>query len=150
MQIDVLLLSVDSPILLGIYNDNKLISSIKQEGKISEVLPPVFKEILRNYEVQSIFYSNGPGNFSAIKLTHIFLQTIRITRGIQLFCADSFNFTNAKYINAYGKIHFYKESSSIKSIALESKIQNNFILPQILDSSIFSSECKPLYILPAV
>lgn len=150
MQIDILLLSVDSPILLGIYKDNRLIDSIKKEGKIGEILPCVFREILRDYDVRKIFYANGPGNFSAIKLTHIFLQTLHIAKGIRLFCADSFNFTNAKYINAYGKIHFYKDAKEIKSLALESKIDNCFTLPKSIDTAIFDSKCEPLYILPAV
>lgn len=150
MQIDILLLSVDSPISLGIYEDKRLISSFQKEGKIGDILPLSFREILRDYEIRNIFYANGPGNFSAIKLTHIFLQTLAITKGIKLFCADSFNFTNEKFINAYGKIHFVKENDEIKSLALESRIKNDFILPELLDESIFSDKCEPLYVLPAV
>lgn len=150
MQIDILLLSVDSPISLGIYKDKRLISSFQKEGKIGDILPLSFREILRDYEIRNIFYANGPGNFSAIKLTHIFLQTLAITKGIRLFCADSFRFTNGKFINAYGKIHFVKENDEIKSLALESRIKNDFILPELLDESIFSDKCEPLYVLPAV
>lgn len=150
MQIDILLLSVDSPISLGIYYDKRLIKSMQQEGKIGDILPLIFREILRDYEIRNIFYANGPGNFSAIKLTHIFLQTLAITRGVGLFCADCFNFTNEKFVNAYGKIHFIKENDEIKSLALDSRIKNTFILPSVIDEGIFSKKCEPLYILPAV
>ena len=155
---DLLLISVDSPIMLGIYEDKMLTRSFAKEGKFSDTLPKLFGEILRDIgEDFDIYYANGPGNFSALKLTHIFLQSLIIARNsvnqnrkIRLFCADSFHFSDSEFINAYGKIHFFKENGEIRTTTLESKRQNAFTLPKRLDSSIFSDKCEPLYILPAV
>ena len=244
MAQNLLLISVDSPVLMGIYEDCKLVKSFSAEGKFSDSLPRLFAEVLDSAESQNlikkelceapenspaswckksgeasssasadflleaekrgsppksekrqllarrgsgaggaallrekkdkvddegsaesskkskldsasrrisnIFYANGPGNFSAIKLTHIFLQTLSIAKNIPLFCADAFHFSNGEFINAYSKVHFYKEGGEIRTKTLSAKQQNHFSLPRVLDMSIFSSKCEPLYILPAV
>lgn len=177
-RIDLLLISVDSPIRLGIYEDKKLVKSFCKDGKFSDSLPQLFGEILEEYFADkapnpqdllpqdefNIYYANGPGNFSAIKLTHIFLQTLQISlnalfrhesntaksKQIRLFCADAFHFSDSKFINAYSKIHFVKENDEIRTTTLETKRVNSFTLPKTLDTSIFSDKCAPLYILPAV
>lgn len=209
-MIDLLLISVDSPILLGIYENKKLVKSLSKEGKFSDSLPNLFGAILAECLTKeqntnssiadeflglcevcnddktnrlsrkrtealpkkspqdefalNIYYANGPGNFSAIKLTHIFLQTLQISlnalyrresstaqsKQIRLFCADAFHFSDSEFINAYGKIHFVKENGEIRTTTLESKRTNSFTLPKTLDTSIFSDKCTPLYILPAV
>lgn len=147
---DILLISVNSPIILGIYENELLIKEYIKEGKTSDVLPSLFEEILRDYKIDKIFYTNGPGNFSSLKLTNIFLQTLCIIQDINLFCTSSFSFTKDKFINAYGKIHFLKENDVIKTIQLDDKINTTFELPNKLDSSIFNDSCFPLYILPAL
>lgn len=208
-HIDLLLISVDSPIMLGIYENKKLVKSFCKEGKFSDSLPNLFGKVLAecfaNKEQNTnssiadeflglcevcnddktnrlsrkqtealpkkslrdefnIYYANGPGNFSAIKLTHIFLQTLQISlnallmressiaqsKQIRLFCTDAFHFSDSEFINAYGKIHFVKENGEIRTTTLESKRVNSFTLPKTLDTSIFSDKCAPLYILPAV
>ncbi|WP_181646770.1 hypothetical protein [Helicobacter sp. 16-1353] len=121
-----------------------------KDGKTSDILSSLFDEILHNYKIENIFYANGPGNFSSLKLTHIFLQTLYIIQGIKLFCADSFSFTKDEFINAYGKIHFLKQNGVIKTTQLNDKKNARFELPNKLDSSIFSDSCFPLYILPAL
>ncbi|MDE6886165.1 MAG: hypothetical protein K2P17_03915 [Helicobacteraceae bacterium] len=147
---DIVLVSVNSPALLGIYQNNKLICEFKESGKSSDILPKIFNEVIKNYKIENIFYANGPGNFSAIKLTHIFLQTLNIVNGISLFCADSFTFSDDKFINAYGKIHFFKENGEIKSTRLKERLEAKFKLPKEINKSLFHQNCTPLYILPAV
>lgn len=169
---DVVLISVNSPILLGIYEDSRLVESFALEGKTSEILPRLFGEILERRAIGRVFYANGPGNFSALKLTHIFLQTLQIAANIELFCADSFSFTRDSHINAYGKIHFFKENGEIKTTHLEESFEARFALPNVLNPVIFdaqdsedsqdsppqcapknaaiffSKNCLPLYVLP--
>lgn len=136
--------------LLGIYMSGNLVREYRKDGKTSEILPALFAEILESYEIKRICYARGPGNFSAIKLTHIFLQTLQITLGVELYAAKSFAFTTDKFINAYGKIHFFKESGEIKTIALDTKREAEFALPNALNIADFNEACAPLYILPAV
>ncbi len=147
---DIILVSVSSPILLGIYINNKLLKKFETSGKTSDVLFDVFFDIMSEYSISRIFYANGPGNFSSIKLTHIFLQTLKIIEDVELFCVDSFYFTKDNFIEAYGRIHFFKENNDIKTIKLEVKKSAVFELPDIIDSAKFSNSCFPLYVLPAV
>lgn len=160
---DIVLISVNSPILLGIYINDTLDSSLKCEGKTSDILPQLFEGVMKRYQIKRIFYANGPGNFSALKLTHIFLHTLGIINHIELFCASSFHFTKDKFINAYGRIYFFKENDIIKTIRLDdtkstesskdsakTPINATFSLPPHLHIDMFDKNCFPLYILPAV
>ena len=45
-HIDLLLISVDSPVLLGIYGDKRLVRDFCKAWKFSDVLPELFGEIL--------------------------------------------------------------------------------------------------------
>lgn len=147
---DVVLISINSPILCGIYENNTLIKSLEAQGKTSEALIEIFSEILSQYTLRRVFYAKGPGNFSAIKLSHIFLQTLKIARNIELFCADSFYFTNDDFIHAYGKIYFTKINDEIKTARLQNAQISHFSLPQRIQIEHFSQDCAPLYILSAV
>lgn len=66
--------------LLGIYGDKRLVRDFCKAGKFSDVLPELFGEILHWARESSahfdIYYANGQGNFSAIKLTHIFCNRL--------------------------------------------------------------------------
>ena len=66
-KVDIVLVALSSPILVGIYEDKKLIDSITTDEKSSEVLPIIFKDLLDKYDIQNLFYANGPGSFMAIK-----------------------------------------------------------------------------------
>lgn len=147
---DIVLLSISGDVKLGIYSQCKLIHTITQSGKISEVLPSIFIALLQDYHINRIFYANGPGNFSAIKLTHIFLHTLALTLDIELFCTDSFYFTKDEFINAYGKMYFVKNDSGITTVVREHSIQSNFELKDTLNEDDFTQKCNPLYILPAL
>ena len=72
--VDVVLVALSSPIQIGIYEDKKLIQTIKSEEKSSEVLPKIYDDILKKYKVKNLFYANGPGSFMAIKVAYIFLK----------------------------------------------------------------------------
>lgn len=147
---DICLISIDKNIIIGIYINNKLIKTIKKNGRTSDVLSISFYNILKLYKIEKIYYANGPGNFSAIKLTHIFINTLSITLDINTYCIDSFYFTKDKYINAYGKIHFIKNNNEINTITLDKIYETNFYLPKRIYKKDFNINCTPLYILPAL
>jgi len=71
-KVDILLIALSSPILIGVYENRQLIDSIESKEKSSDVLPLLFDELLKKYEVQNLFYANGPGSFMAIKIAYIF------------------------------------------------------------------------------
>lgn len=150
MRCDIVLISINSNVMVGIYENNNMFENYLECGKTSDVLPNVFNKIFKKYKIENIYYANGPGNFSAIKLTHVFLQTLKIIENFGLYCRDSFYFTQDRFINAYGRIYFFKEEELINTKKLDEKIETKFSLPRFINKNDFKEDCMPLYILPAV
>lgn len=148
--VDVVLVALSSPIQVGIYEDKKLIDTIKSEEKSSEVLPKIYDDILKRYEVKNLFYANGPGSFMAIKVAYIFLKSLSVLKKIPLFATDAFYFNENQPIKAIGKLYFVKISSEIKTQKLETAPSMEFKLQDVLDYSEFSTTATPFYGIGAV
>ena len=149
-NVDVLLVALSSPIQIGIYEDKKLIDTITSYEKSSDILPQIFKNILNTYNVEKLFYANGPGSFMAIKVAYIFLKSISILKKIPLFATDAFYFNKSQAIKAIGKLCFVKIGSEIKTQKLEIVPEAIFTLPVVLDYNEFKKESTPLYSIGAV
>ena len=149
-KVDILLIALSSPNLIGVYENRQLIDSIESKEKSSDVLPLLFDELLKKYEVQNLFYANGPGSFMAIKIAYIFLKSISILKNIPLFARDAFYFNNNQPIKAIGKLYFVKISSEIKTQKLETVPEMTFSLVDVLKYNEFSKIATPLYEIGAV
>ena len=149
-SVDVLCITLTSPIKIGIYENLKLIETIESEEKSSDILPLLFKDILQKYDVQKLLYANGPGSFMAIKVAYIFLKSLSILKKIPLFATDAFNFNENQPIKAIGKLHFVKIASEIKTQKFDSAQEVNFRLPEMLELKEFSTTSTPLYMIGAV
>ncbi|WP_295700181.1 MULTISPECIES: hypothetical protein [Helicobacter] len=161
-HIDIVLVSVNSPILCGLYENNILFESLQSDEPLLIGLPRLFESLLptaeqnpayKDTKIESIYYANGPGSFSALKLIHIFLHTLQSIYKIGLFATSSFYFTQSAYIKAFGTSYFYINPQG--EIALKQNLESQpqeieFALPQILDTSAFTAFTQPLYILPPV
>ncbi|TNF45166.1 MAG: hypothetical protein EP216_00625, partial [Epsilonproteobacteria bacterium] len=62
---DLLIISISSPLMIGVYEDGELIDSISSELKTSEVLLPLLKEYLDKYDISRVIYTRGPGSYMA-------------------------------------------------------------------------------------
>ena len=149
-NVDVLLVALSSPIQIGIYEDKKLIDTITSYEKSSDILPQIFKNILNTYNVEKLFYANGPGSFMAIKVAYIFLKSISILKKIPLFATDAFYFNKNQAIKAIGKLCFVKINSEITTQKLEIVPEAFFKLPDVLDYNEFTQTTTPLYSIGAV
>lgn len=149
-KVDIVLVALSSPILVGVYEDKKLIDTISTKEKSSEILPVVFKDLLLKYEIQNLFYANGPGSFMAIKVSYVFLKSLSILKNIPLYARDAFYFNNNQPIKAIAKLYFVKISSEIKTQKLEKAPQSEFILKDVLEYGEFSKQSTPLYSIGAV
>ncbi len=149
-MVKVLVISISTPLLIGIYENDKLIDTIEMEGKTSDILPILFSDILKKYEVKELLYVNGPGSYMAIKVAYIFLKTIAITNKIALKACDGFQFNQNSPIKALGKKYFIKKEAEIKIDFIDQDEIKDFELPQELNMEIFSSDSLPTYNLPAV
>lgn len=149
-SVDLVFITLSSPIQVGVYEDNLLIESISTNEKSSDVLPNIFNELSSRYEIKKLFYSNGPGSFMAIKIAYIFLKSMSILKNIPLLATDAFYFNKNQPIKAIGKLFFVKIRSEIKTQKLEIAPEASFVLPDVLDYSEFSTAAAPLYGIGAV
>jgi tRNA threonylcarbamoyladenosine biosynthesis protein TsaB len=147
-HIDIVIISISTPIKVGLYKDGILFEEIISDEMTSKFLPKFFDEILKKYNIDNIIYSKGPGSYMSIKLTYIFLKTLQITKNINILAVDGFYFNQNSPIKAVGNRFFVKENDTITIKKAQSS--NLFELPKNLNFSDFSNEIEPLYILNAV
>jgi tRNA A37 threonylcarbamoyladenosine modification protein TsaB len=149
--IEILVITISNPLLIGIYEDKKLINEYKLDGKTSDLLPNLFEKLLKEYEINRIIYVNSPGSFMAIKIAYIFLKTISISKNIELVASEGFLFNENSPIKALGKKYFIKDENKIKVDFLEKDcIIRDFKLPMCIEKYNFNEETLPIYNLPAV
>ncbi|CAM3565119.1 MAG: hypothetical protein R2837_02285 [Aliarcobacter sp.] len=150
-MIEVLVITISNPLLIGIYEKKKLIKEFKLDGKTSDLLPELFEDLLKDYNINKIIYVNSPGSFMAIKVAYLFLKTICITKNIELNAIDGFEFNSNSPIKALGKKYFIKTNNEIKVDFLEKdSIIHDFKLPMCIEKYNFNKETLPIYNLPAV
>ena len=145
-----LIISISSPLLIGVYENDLLIKTISSDKKTSEILLPVIMECLEAYDISKIIYTRGPGSYMAIKLTYIMLKTIEITRNISCFGCSGFTLNDNQPIKAIGNLYFIKEKETIITKKYEQPVNANFALPQSIHDLEIDEESTPEYILPAV
>lgn len=150
-MIEILVITISNPLLIGIYENKKLIKEHKLDGKTSDLLPSLFDELLKEYDVKRIIYVNSPGSFMAIKVAYVFLKTISIIKDIELNACEGFEFNENSPIKALGKKYFIKDEKNIKVDFLEKDcIIRDFKLPISIEKCNFNKETLPIYNLPAV
>lgn len=145
-----MVISLSSPLQIGLYKENKLFEKFSYEEHTSEALPKAFESILKKYNIKRIFFAKGPGSFMAIKITYIFLRTLAITKNISLYANDGFYFSKNQPIKAMKKMYFVKKDDKITTQFFQDTLETKFFLPQIIEFEKFSQDIEPLYILPAV
>jgi len=152
MKVKVLVISLASPLLVGLYKDSELIKTYEVEGKTSDILPKVFEEVLKNHTLETIYYVNGPGSYMAIKVAYLFLQTLSIVYNITLYSADGFTFNENTPIKALGKKYFFKQHDGTIKIDFlnDGDIIRRFTLPKVLKWENFNKNPLPNYNLPAI
>ncbi len=150
-MIEILVITISNPLLIGIYENKKLIKEYKLDGKTSDLLPSLFEKLLIQYDIKKIIYVNSPGSFMAIKVAYLFLKTICISKDIELRASDGFEFNENSPIKALGKKYFIKNENKIKVDFLEKDcIIRDFKLPMCIEKYNFNEETLPIYNLPAV
>lgn len=149
---EILVISIATPLLIGVYENKKLIKTYEKEGMTSDILPLIFDEVLKeNDDIQNIYYVNTPGSFMAIKVAYVFLKTISISNNINLLACEGFEFNEQTPIKALGKKYFIKQKDGIKVDFLDKDTKMApFKLPKVLDKINYSNETLPIYNLPAV
>jgi len=144
------IVSLSSPLLLGVYQNDILIKNYSSDKKTSEILLLLITEVLGTYRINKIIYTRGPGSYMAIKLTYIMLKTIEITKGIPCFGCSGFAFNQGLPIKALGNLYFIKEKETIITKKYKQPVDASFALLETISDLILDSESIPEYKLPAV
>ncbi len=145
-----LVLSISSPLLLGVYRDGDLIEQIESDRKTSDILLTIINQLMLKYPIALIIYTRGPGSYMSIKLTYIILKTIQIVKKISFSGCSAFAFNGDKPIKAIGNLYFVKEKETIVTQKFDQIIPQEYILPISLASLILDEISTPNYIIPAV
>lgn len=104
--------------------------------------------------IGGIYYSRGVGSLSAIKLTHIFLQTFTLSTQIPIYATNSFYFSQNNEIKAFGNLSFFLLDSrsplDLHDCIILQKSANPSLLtlPNTLLTEDFNDPCIPLYVTP--
>ncbi len=147
---EIVIVSIASPLLLGVYADGQLVEEIKSEEKTSDILLKLLMELSEKYDYQRLLYTSGPGSYMAIKLTYITLRSLEILNNINFVGCDAFCFNHANPIKAIGKLYFIKENNTIITKKFDEAVEQRFELPSMLSEVTILDDNKPMYILPAV
>jgi hypothetical protein len=147
---ELLVVSISTPLLIGVYEEGHLVRSISSNLKTSEILLPLLKECMDDYDISTIIYTRGPGSYMAIKLTYIMLKTIEIMLGIKCVGCSGFALNGGGPIKAVGNLYFTKEKKTIITKKYEQPVDVTFALPQSIHDLELDEESTPDYILPAV
>lgn len=147
---EILIVSIASPLLIGVYKNDKLIETVENVGKTSEVLLKILMELASKYNYERIVYISGPGSYMAIKLTYITLRSLEILKDIPFDACEAFEVNEQNPIKAMGKLYFIKENNTIITKKFDEVLEQRFALPSMLSEVTILDNNKPLYILPAV
>lgn len=149
-EVSLIFVTLSSPIMIGVYEEGRLIDTYTSEEKSSDILPLLVEELMQKYEIKALYYANGPGSFMAIKVAYIFLKTLSIARELPLYAVDAFYFNNNQPIKAIGKLYFVKVASEIQTQKFDEKPEGSFELPERLIENDFNTDTAPLYSIGAV
>lgn len=147
---EILIVSIASPLLIGVYKNDKLVETVENVGKTSEVLLKILMELASKYNYERIVYTSGPGSYMAIKLTYITLRSLEILKDIPFDACEAFEVNEQNPIKAMGKLYFIKENNTIITKKFDEVLEQRFALPSMLSEVTILDNNKPLYILPAV
>ena len=147
---EILIVSIASPLLIGVYKNDKLVETVENVGKTSEVLLKILMELASKYNYERIVYTSGPGSYMAIKLTYITLRSLEILKDIPFDACEAFEVNEQNPIKAMGKLYFIKENNTIITKKFDEVLEQRFALPSMLSEVTILNNNKPLYILPAV
>ncbi|MCQ2920457.1 tRNA threonylcarbamoyladenosine biosynthesis protein TsaB [Helicobacter pylori] len=157
MELDLAIISLGEGVLLGVYQNNFLCVSYASKSKTSEALVEVFSQLFKDFKnpilpvVKGVYYAKGPGSFTSLKLTHVFLHTLALIHGFELYSTTGFDFNNNTPILAYANKYFVsKERESLTDFKDLKIAPKDFKLPSFLEKDKFTQLNTPFYILPPI
>lgn len=120
---NLLLVSIHQPLHYALYLGDDLVYAQTIDEKPSSALPRMYNALKeREALIERIYYASGPGNLSALKLTHTFLHSWAIVEGVMLYATESFVLLPKSPIYAFGKKYFTKGDDTTTQERLRQEI----------------------------
>ena len=135
---------------IGFYKDDKLVEKREYDGLTSDILLPILEQILKEYNVKKIIYTNGPGSHMATKIAYVLLKTLQIIKDIPIYAVSGFELNSNKPIKALGKIYFIKEKENIITKRFDKEQNSSFFMPESLKDITIEKDNTPNYYIAAV
>jgi len=117
---------------IGFYKEEALIEVKEYDGMTSDILLPILSEILNEYKLKRVIYTNGPGSHMATKISYVLLKTLNIIKDIKISAISGFDLNGGKPIKALGKLYFIKEKETIITKRFEEEPISSFSVPENL------------------
>ncbi|GAA7438336.1 tRNA (adenosine(37)-N6)-threonylcarbamoyltransferase complex dimerization subunit type 1 TsaB [Helicobacter pylori] len=143
--------------MLGVYQNNFLCASYTSKSKTSEALVEVFSQLFKDFKnptlpaIKGVYYAKGPGSFTSLKLTHVFLHTLALIHNFELYSTTGFDFNDNTPILAYANKYFVsKETGSLSDFKDLKIAPKDFMLPPFLEKDKFTQLNTPFYILSPI
>ncbi|GAA7187364.1 tRNA (adenosine(37)-N6)-threonylcarbamoyltransferase complex dimerization subunit type 1 TsaB [Helicobacter pylori] len=157
MELDLVLISLGDGVLLGVYQNNFLCAFYTSKSKTSEALVEVFSQLFKDLKnsnlpaIKGVYYAKGPGSFTSLKLTHVFLHTLALIHDFELYSTTGFDFNDNTPILAYANKYFVsQERESLTDFKDLKILPKDFKLPSFLEKDKFTQLNTPFYILPPI
>ncbi|RKV12498.1 hypothetical protein DDP46_05155 [Helicobacter pylori] len=139
------------------YQNNFLCASYTSKSKTSEALVEVFSQLFKDLKnsnlpaIKGVYYAKGPGSFTSLKLTHVFLHTLALIHDFELYSTTGFDFNDNTPILAYANKYFVSQERESLTDFKDLKIApKDFKLPSFLEKDKFTQLNTPFYILPPI
>lgn len=117
----------------------------------------VFSQLFEDFKnptlpaIKGVYYAKGPGSFTSLKLTHVFLHTLALVHDFELYSTTGFDFNDNTPILAYANKYFVsKEMESLSDFKDLKIVPKDFMLPPFLEKDKFTQLNTPFYILPPI
>jgi len=148
--ITILINTISKPIQIAFYENSNLIEVKEYDGMTSDILLPILKDILENYTIEKIIYTNGPGSHMATKIAYVLLKTLSIIKQIPFYSISAFELNGNNPIKALGKLYFIKEKETIITLRFDKEPKSSFKMPDNLNSLNILEANEPNYQIAAV
>lgn len=106
------------------------------DSKTSDFIESNISNLGHFHNAKNIYYARGVGSLSSIKLTHIFLHTLVLTKDVRLHATNSFHFTHNNEIKAFGAMSFFLKDSIESNFVAKDSIESNVVLTDSIESKL--------------
>ncbi len=148
-HIDLLIIALSSPVIIGVYERGELAKKIKSDGRASEFLIEFLADINAD-EIASITYTNTPGSFMGLKVSYQILRVFCEVKNIAFCAVSGFELNGGGAIRANKTLSFLPQSGDGDEILIGRATPSPFELPRNLAGLNKSPDTLPRYIIPAV